>query len=252
MRGERRREVDQRGKVERQVTLELTNTGNTPLQRQLVVEEPEKWAVSIDGNDILDLEMGQSVLVRLNVRADSPGTADIVVRLAQSTASEPSYSFTASSTGEPIGTSGESGLNSAFTIALLGAVLLVAFAWLGIQMLRGREDNSSPNQGQLPVPMPGQPLPALQPQTPPVSNQVQATAAVAPAVRPVSPAATSEAPAVSPPPMCWTCREPITTAMVGCPSCGARYHADGFNGCNAHEIEACVNCGSPASTFVKA
>ncbi|DAC23261.1 MAG TPA: hypothetical protein D7H91_01030, partial [Candidatus Poseidoniales archaeon] len=49
---------------ERQVTLELTNTGNTPLQRQLVVEEPEKWAVSIDGNDILDLEMGQSVLVR--------------------------------------------------------------------------------------------------------------------------------------------------------------------------------------------
>ena len=237
---------------ERQVTLELTNTGNTPLQRQLVVEEPEKWAVSIDGNDILDLEMGQSVLVRLNVRADSPGTADIVVRLAQSTASEPTYSFTASSTGEPIGTSGESGLNSAFTIALLGAVLLVAFAWLGIQMLRGREDNSSPNQGQLPVPMPGQPLPALQPQTPPVSNQVQATAAVAPAVRPVSPAATSEAPAVSPPPMCWTCREPITTAMVGCPSCGARYHADGFNGCNAHEIEACVNCGSPASTFVKA
>mgnify|MGYP003309806175 FL=1 len=188
---------------ERQVTLELTNTGNTPLQRQLVVEEPEKWAVSIDGNDILDLEMGQSVLVRLNVRADSPGTADIVVRLAQSTASEPTYSFTASSTGEPIGTSGESGLNSAFTIALLGAVLLVAFAWLGIQMLRGREDNSSPNRGQLPVPMPGQPLPALQPQTPPVSNQVQATAAVAPVVRPMSPAATSEAPAVSPPPMCW-------------------------------------------------
>ncbi len=236
---------------ERQVTLELTNTGNTPLQRQLVVEEPEKWAVSIDGNDILDIEMGQSVLVRLNVRADSPGTADIVVRLAQSTASEPTYSFTASSTGEPVGTSGESGLNSALSIALLGAVLLVAFALLGIQMLRGR-GASSPKPGHLPLPMPGQPLAPLQTSTTPVSAQSQAAATLAPVVRPVTPAATTGAPSTSPPPMCWTCREPISTAMVGCPSCGARYHGDGFNGCEANQIEACVNCGAPSSTFVNA
>lgn len=236
---------------ERQVTLELTNTGNTPLQRQLVVEEPEKWAVSIDGNDILDLEMGQSILVRLNVRADSPGTADIVVRLAQSTASEPTYTFTASSTGEPVGTSGESGLNSALSIALLGAVLLVAFALLGIQMLRGRGD-SSPKPGHLPLPTLGQPVVPLQTSTTPVSAQSQEAALVAPAVHPATAAATPGAPGISPPPMCWTCREPITTAMVGCPSCGARYHADGFNGCEANQIEACVNCGAPSSTFVKA
>ena len=236
---------------ERQVTLELTNTGNTPLQRQLVVEEPEKWAVSIDGNDILDIEIGQSVLVRLNVRADSPGTAEIVVRLAQSTASEPTYSFTASSTGEPVGTSGESGLNSALSIALLGAVLLVAFAFLGIQMLRGRGD-SSPKPGHLPLPMPGQPVVPLQSSTTPILAQSQAAAMVAPVVRPATAAATTDAQGISPPPMCWTCREPISTAMVGCPSCGARYHGDGFNGCEANQIDACVNCGAPASTFVKA
>ena len=236
---------------ERQVTLELTNTGNTPLQRQLVVEGPEKWSVSIDGNDIINVEIGQSVLVRLNVRADSPGTADIVVSLAQSTASEPTYSFAASSTGEPVGTSGESGLNSALTIALLGAVLLVAFALLGIQMLRGRGD-SIPKPGHLPLPVPGQPVIPLQTSTTPVSTQIQAAGGVAPLVHLATSGAPAAAPTTSPPPMCWTCREPISTAMVGCPSCGARYHGDGFNGCEANQIEACVNCGAPSSAFVKA
>ncbi len=236
---------------ERQVTLELTNTGNTPLQRQLVVEGPEKWSVSIDGNDIINVEIGQSVLVRLNVRADSPGTADIVVSLAQSTASEPTYSFAASSTGEPVGTSGESGLNSALTIALLGAVLLVAFALLGIQMLRGRGD-SIPKPGHLPLPVPGQPVIPLQTSTTPVSTQIQAAGGVAPLVHLATSGAPAAAPTASPPPMCWTCREPISTAMVGCPSCGARYHGDGFNGCEANQIEACVNCGAPSSAFVKA
>jgi uncharacterized membrane protein len=236
---------------ERQVTLELTNTGNTPLQRQLVVEGPEKWSVSIDGNDIINVEIGQSVLVRLNVRADSPGTADIVVSLAQSTASEPTYSFAASSTGEPVGTSGESGLNSALTIALLGAVLLVAFALLGIQVLRGRGD-SIPKPGHLPLPVPGQPVIPLQTSTTPVSTQIQAAGGVAPLVHLATSGAPAAAPTASPPPMCWTCREPISTAMVGCPSCGARYHGDGFNGCEANQIEACVNCGAPSSAFVKA
>jgi hypothetical protein len=236
---------------ERQVTLELTNTGNIPLQRQLVVEGPEKWSVSIDGTDILDLEMGQSVLVRLDVRADSPGLADITVRLAQSTASESTFSFTASSTGEPIGTSGESGLDSALSIALLGAVLLVAFAFLGIQMLRGREGASS-HPGHLSLPMPGQPVVPLQTSTMSVSAQTQATVAVAPVVHPVTSAATTGPSTASPLPMCWTCREPISTAMVGCPSCGARYHGDGFNGCEANQIDACVNCGGPSSAFVKA
>ncbi len=237
---------------ERQVTVELTNTGNTPLQRQLIVQEPDDWKVSIDGNDILDIDVGQSVLVRLNVRADSPGAADIVVRLAQSTASESTYSFAASSTGEPVGTSGESGLDSALALGLLGVVLLVACSLLGVQMLRGRNDSKAPIPGHLPLPMPGQPTLPLQASPPNVSTQVQAAppvAVLAPAVRPVPGNGTV---AVSPPPMCWTCRQPISTAMVGCPSCGARYHADGAAGCGAQQIEVCVNCGAPASTFVKA
>ena len=54
----------------RQLTVEVTNTGNTALQRQVVLDVPETWTASVDGNDIVNLEVGESALVRLNVRAD--------------------------------------------------------------------------------------------------------------------------------------------------------------------------------------
>ena len=151
---------------ERQITLEITNTGNTPLQRQLLVETPSAWSASVDGTDILNLDIGQSVLVRLDVRADSPGEASISLELAQSTASTASFAFTVSSTGEPIGTSGESGLNTSLAIGLLGAILLVAFAFLGAQVLRGKDEPSGPQSipGVLPMPLPGA-IPSAQPAT---------------------------------------------------------------------------------------
>ena len=228
---------------ERQVTVEITNTGNTALQRQVVVDAPEKWAVSVDGNDIVDLAVGQSTLVRLNVRADTPGSASITVGLAQSTASEPTFSFVATSSGEPIGTSGESGLDTALAVAILGAVLLVAFAVLGVGVLRGRNEAETGHPApSLPAMMPAQasvsptvPPPVIQatPSPAAAANQQRATSSVAP-------------------PMCWTCRQPITTAVVGCPGCGARYHAHAVGGCTATSIASCANCGAPASTFVKA
>lgn len=228
---------------ERQVTVEITNTGNTALQRQVLVEAPSKWVASVDGNDILDLEVGQSVLVRLNIRADIPGSASIVVNLAQSTASDPSFSFVATSSGEPIGTSGESGLDTTLAVALLVAVLLVAFATLGVGALRGR---SEPKAGQMVAP-----LPTVMPTQAPAAVTTPVPVATG---TPASPAATTtrNGPDATPAPMCWACRQPITTAMLGCPGCGARYHADGVGGCTASSIETCVNCGGPSSAFVRA
>ena len=236
---------------ERQITLEITNTGNTPLQRQLLVETPSAWSASVDGTDIVDLDIGQSALVRLDVRADSPGEASISLALAQSTASTASFAFTVSSTGEPIGTSGESGLNTSLTIALLGAILLAAFAFVGMQVLRGKDASLAPKAMPSVLPMP---LPGASPAAQPAPGALVSPAMSVPSAAVPVPQATTSAPAVqsTPPPMCWTCRQPITTAMVGCPSCGARYHADGFNGCGAHEIPACVNCQAPASSFVQA
>ena len=222
---------------ERQVTVEITNTGNTALQRQVVVNAPSTWSVSVDGSDILDLNVGQSALVRLNVRADSPGSETVSLELSQSTAAQPTFTFAVSSTGEPTGTGGESGLDSTLAVALLMAVLFVAFAALGVQVLRNRDETEqTPSVHALPVPV----------HAPPVPAQPAPQAAVS------QPSAADTTPSSATPPMCWTCRQPITSAMIGCPACGARYHADAAGGCTAPNIEACVNCGGPSSAFVKA
>ena len=261
---------------ERQVTVEITNTGNTALQRQVMAEAPPKWSVSVDGNDIVDLEVGQSVLVRLNVRADTPGSESITVKLAQSTASEPTFTFAMTSSGEPIGTSGESGLDSSLAVALLFAVLLVAFATLGVSALRGRiEPEKGPHVASLPMPMPA-PAPAAQASSPPDEARVQRAppATLPPAQQKQSNPRATPVETVNitynivqnvqdsviqgnvglnkEAPMCWTCRQPITTTIVGCPGCGARYHADAAGGCTASSVASCVNCGGPSSAFLKA
>jgi hypothetical protein len=225
----------------KQITVEITNTGNTPLQRQVMVTEPEDWSVEVDGNDIVSLDVGQATLVRLTVRGDVPGSASIGLSLSQSTASQASYSVVVTAEGEPIGTSANAGLSTTVAIALFVAILLVAFAALGIQAMRSRSDplssfNSAPPLGAVAAPVMVQPKPTV-----PV---MPAMAAAAPTPLPT--------PAATPPPMCWTCRQPITTAMLGCPSCGARYHSDGTAGCQASTVQRCVNCQASAEHFVKA
>ena len=145
---------------EKQVTVEITNTGNTPLQRQLVLDVPKDWTASVDGNDIVELDVGQSVLVRLSIRADSPGTSTLGLTLSESSASQSTFSINVAATGEPIGTGGSAGLSTTVALSLFGAILFVAFAALGIQAMRGRDESKqSPSLA---------PLPALAGMAPPV------------------------------------------------------------------------------------
>ncbi len=221
----------------RQLTVKITNTGNTPFQRQLVVTPAASWTASVDGNDIVDLAVGQSTLVRINVRGDAPGSGTIGLELSQSTARQATYSIAVQSTGEPVGTSGSAGLSTTMVVALLGAVLLVSFAALGVIAMRGGRRNGKaglPNMPGVGLPMPVPHRPAAAPTSPAVAS------------------ATSTATAVTAGPVCWTCRRTITGAAVGCPSCGARYHADSTTGCGAPSEQTCLNCQSPASTFVRA
>ena len=226
---------------EKQVTVEITNTGNTPLQRQLVLDVPKDWTASVDGNDIVELDVGQSVLVRLSIRADSPGTSTLGLTLSESSASQSTFSINVAATGEPIGTGGSAGLSTTVALSLFGAILFVAFAALGIQAMRGRDESKQPPSLA--------PLPALAGMAPPVLPS--ATPGVAAPMPQAAPQAVAPS-ADSPPPMCWACRQPITTAMVGCPSCGARYHSDGAGGCTGHQVDVCVNCQASSEHFVKA
>lgn len=204
---------------QRQVTVELTNSGNTPLQRQLRALNTENWAVSVDGNDLLELEVGQSTLVRLNIRADAPGEASISLELVDSPSTQSTYSFGVTATGEPVGTSPSSGLSTTVAISLVGVVLVVAFLILGLQTRRNRAESMAPMMPKAVVQTP-MPLP------------VPSTSAQSP--------------------ICWSCRKPVTGQARGCPTCGARYHADGEGGCQAAELSQCTNCQASAEHFVMA
>jgi uncharacterized membrane protein len=233
--------------TERQIIVEITNVGNTPLQRQLVLDVPEAWTASIDGSDIVALDVGQSVLVRITVRADSPGSTTLGLSLSQSPSSDNDFRIGVLATGEPVGTGGNTGLSTTVALSMFGAIMLVLFAFLGIQALRHRREA---------VPTPKHPTLFPTP-APHGSMSVSAVPAPQPVVSSVPPviAPSSAVPAPqpsTPPPMCWTCRNPITTAMVGCPSCGARYHSGGMGGCAASEVTVCVNCQASAEHFVRA
>ena len=223
-----------------QLTVKITNTGNTALQRQVVVSAPSDWTVSVDGNDIVSLDLGQSTLVRLNVRGDAPGSATLELSLSQSTASQASFSVGVQAEGEPVGTSANAGLSTTVAIAMFVAILLVAFAALGVQAMRSKDE--------APVSSIGEPRPSLGHPTFPGMTSVPSQSQAAPAATAPAPGATPHAP----PPMCWACRQPITTAMVGCPTCGARYHQTGAPGCQADSVQQCFNCQGPAERFVQA
>jgi hypothetical protein len=52
--------------------------------------------------------------------------------------------------------------------------------------------------------------------------------------------------------MCWSCHGPIIGPMQGCPSCGARYHTNETENCDADSLEACANCAASAEQFILA
>lgn len=50
--------------------------------------------------------------------------------------------------------------------------------------------------------------------------------------------------------MCWMCKSPVSEDVLGCPSCGARYHSVASDGCDISQLEHCVNCQAVASDFI--
>jgi hypothetical protein len=59
----------------------LLNAGNIAFSHKLVIEESKDWTATIDGNDIANLEPGESMSIRLLVRADRPGDGILTLGL---------------------------------------------------------------------------------------------------------------------------------------------------------------------------
>lgn len=210
-----------------QVVIEITNLGNTRFERQVRVDAGDDWVASIDGNDIIELEVGQSTLVRLDLRADQPGETTVTLNLVGSEDSSASFSFPATSQGEPVGSSLTSGLSTASV--LFGLVVLLAV--LGVFGAVALRRTPSP-RGET---------------TLPIKNHHAYQA-------PQHPVNTSQEPAIvaTTAPICWSCREPVIGSTLGCPTCGARYHGIAYGSCEATQLTQCVNCSESSEHFVQA
>jgi VCBS repeat-containing protein len=187
----------------------ITNTGNSLVSGTIEVQSPSEISVEIEGADIVNLDAGQSQKVRLMVTSNAPGSE--VVKLSISGVDDvtgSSFELQVSSEGDKI-SDGSSSIGNTLLWSFLILIPLLAIIPV-VTILRSRQNKTS------------------------APNQAPPNAAAF---------AVDQAQQVTTP--CFSCRQPILSGMLGCPSCGARYHSV----CN---VNTCVNCGAEASTFVNA
>lgn len=211
----------------------LLNAGNIAFSHKLVIEESKDWTATIDGNDIANLEPGETMSIRLLVRADRPGDGILTLGLqGADSVTNASIELKVTSEGEPIGTSGQ---NLPVGGVIFG-VLLVALL-IGAVLFSQRE-KKGPSQLHHALPMAGMP------------NVVHPIQPLAPVPQPIVPVPSVQTKQEGP--MCWSCRNEITGLMLGCPGCGARYHRADFVTCPSASLTQCVNCQTQVSSFVEA
>ena len=187
------------------VQLTITNTGNTLVSGSIDTSASKGWNVEIDGVDSIDLEAGESGVIRLIISSNEPGLGTISVTISGANdvvGSE--FALEMSSEGDIVG--GESSGFSAveWVVWVLIPILII----LGVALLLRKKDDTL--------------SPLIAPQSAVFQQQPAAQVIQTP---------------------CFACRQPILSGMLGCPSCGARYHS-------VCKVEACVNCNANPSTFL--
>ena len=211
--------------LQEELEVTLLNAGNVAFSHKLVVDGSKNWVAEIDGNDIANLEPGESMKIRLLVRADLPGDGTLTLGLQGSQGmTNSSIELQVSSDGEPIGTSGQS---LPIGGMLVGVVFVALLAGAVIFTQRKSKTSSQPQLMMPKTPIHPKPLPALK-SIAPIAQINQKG------------------------PMCWACRNEITDGMLGCPGCGARYHRADHSECSSDKLTHCMNCQTPMSSFVEA
>jgi len=212
----------------------VTNEGNVRLQEVITLRAPSGWAAVLDGAASIDLEPGEAHVVRIDVQRDTDGEGTLTVDLGDTV---PGGRLDVPLRATSLGSIDAESTSNVLLVG--GATALIVLIGAAAVVLRGRRGPSSPPLA--PVAFGGPSPPATPVKAAPL---VQPTVAAAPVATPVHPV--GQAQQVP----CWGCRQMILGAMVGCPGCGARFHAPGNHGCAVPE--ACPNCGQASSSFVQA
>ena len=166
----------------------------------------DDWEVEIKGLDTINLQAGQSQIIRLSITAIKPGDTTFSATLSNVDDVQGSqFDWNMTSEGKEV--TDESSSNSnviLWSFSIISIIILAGFTLLVITNRKSAPKSSltAPNNSAL----------------------------------------TENKPSENTTP-CFSCRQPILSWMVGCPSCGARYHS-------VCKVESCVNCGADSSTFV--
>ena len=214
------------------VTWTLTNTGNIAIDERLTFDVAKGWEVVLDGASTVTLDPGASRVLRVTYTSTSGG--EVPLTLEVNNVRLDGDMATTLTSPRPVAEEGQGA--GALTVMVGGAVLVLVVAGvLALRRVGGSKDDGLPSP-KMPLPMP-----AL------------ATVAAPPAVAASAPAPPAQAKPASeavPTAPCWACRGTISGPMLGCPSCGARFHLPGTPDC--HLPEACPKCSTPRSQFLNA
>ena len=197
---------------------EILNTGNTLIQERLIIDSPKGFSAEIDGTDVIDLAIGESQGIRVQIVPDSPGEATIVLGFEDSSTPGSSHSSTVDVSSDP---SRNTSSGTGTTIAVIGLLIFIilGLAAAGVLIVRLREGNSPPSM------------------SPPSPAAFSASRVV-------------NAPKSVPSVVCWGCNQPIAGTRRACPGCGARYHESEY-ACSASALVTCRNCQANVNTFVE-
>ena len=216
-----------------EVQILVTNTGTLPFNYVASFDSNKDWKVEVIGDGIVDLEVGESRTLKFTVKPTSSGLSDLTIQFTgMENSAENNYRFTANAQDSP-SEGAALGIPATQIGIILAVILLVVI--IGLVILKPS------NRQQIAPPM----MPFIQPQNviaqpkPPIVNF---------SVPPIQPAASSQV--ATPAPICWNCRKPVEGKVVGCPQCGARYHAESTDDCDMASLKNCLSCQSPSSTFV--
>jgi len=237
--------------VEKQIQILVLNTGNIRFNHKLDIVSDGDWDVMVDGNQVIDLEIGESATVRFKITAQEPGFSSI--SLGFSTAIMPDnnlYSFNVSSEGE---SSGLASSGSDLLLTSLFGLIIMAIIILSTLLVRQRKQTPIMN---FPNPALINPVSANRPMMAPKTiPQIAAPVITKTPVSPIPVQASNTAEEVeitqNAPPICWSCRNPVEGQVLGCPSCGARYHGSETESCGILQLDNCVSCSSPVTDFIE-
>ena len=213
------------------VTWSVTNTGNIAVDERVTLDVAKGWDAVLDGPSTVTLDPGATRVLRITYTSTLGGEAPLTLeinnlRLEGDTTATLTSPRSVAEEGQGAG---------AMTAVVGAAVLLLVVA--GVLVLR----QFGAKKEHVPAPKMPLPLPAMAAAAAPPT-------VVAPAPAPVvQPAPPDEAVTTAP---CWACRGTIVGPMLGCPSCGARFHLPGTEGCQLPET--CPKCGTPRSQFLNA